>query len=254
MAIDQDRPRARVLAFFSRTSNAVIAALATIAAALIAALGVTQHRESASDTRVVQLQSMLDGRTREAEQAKADAAAKERENLQLRLALAAAREQLVAERAARWGEPAAAETASVDMTTEAIGGTAEPHQTVVTKETQGFTIRLDGCRRSGTSVTCSFVATNNEKEQWLAFYAHGHGEASRAIDAEGNVYYAEEAALGPDVSTSAETTMPGGIPIRGWLRFREVPATMTSFTLLQLTIGARSGTYKIDYHRVAIAA
>jgi TolB-like protein len=102
----------------------------------------------------------------------------------------------------------------------------------VTKvEIKNFTSELQKCKLSGTTLTCYFLITNNEKDRRL-FLSH-----SRVIDEFGNEIKSSRMQLGDESSTSPlqAKDLASGIPIKGSATFENVSPDVTSIALLELT-------------------
>lgn len=120
----------------------------------------------------------------------------------------------------------------------------------VTREEQGFGISLVDCRRIGGLVTCELTVANRDRERYLQIF--GNGGASRAVDLRGNEFYADRATLGSKTGDSPYVDIPTDVVIRASLRFSNIPETVTSLAILQLSLGAPGTSFKIEFRRVGI--
>lgn len=241
MQISSDR-RAALSRFLARHAGSIILAVATVIAALITAVGWSRHELAERDREIVDSRARLATTELELDAARVTVDEKSRESAQLRQQLATLR--------AIGGSPRVQTPPTEDAGSSSPPSAAE--LPIRVREARGFTIRLGSCERSGGTVVCQFTVTNDENERTIALWAFGHGVASRAIDESGNEHYAERGALGSEVEESPEVSMPSGVPMRAWLRFRNIPAEAKAFRLLQISF-TRGDTFKVDFPMVAIA-
>ncbi len=110
--------------------------------------------------------------------------------------------------------------------------TATPKKPTVTKKS--FTFDLDECRKSGDTITCEVMITNNDKDQRrLRFGYDSFGSRpSTIIDDHGTEHKASRTTLG-DKSLYEYAILNSGVPLRGSVVFEgmEEPKSIKLLTL-----------------------
>jgi BMFP domain-containing protein YqiC len=232
-------PKPQFFRISGRTKDAIIAAFATVLAAVILAAGGiianARHEEKSVRGELAAVQNQLDLKTREAQ---AQAAA-----------LLSLRGEVERLRRAISVRDSRSETSK--LTAEPILG--QPHGS---GEQQGFTVTLQRCTRAGQTVTCDMTVTNNEAERHFMIHAsRGYNQFSRAIDNEGQERPVNEAEIGGQSGTGPITLMPSRVNIRAALRFRDVSPAVTQFNILQVVFSIGGATsFKIEFREIPIAA
>ncbi len=245
--------RNRLLHFFSKTSNAIIAAAATIIAALITVVGVSKHEERSQSLEIATLQPLVKSLTNEVERIRADADAKQRMIDKLREALEVERRRTTTE---NHSNPVPETTVSVEPTSNKP---AKPPERPAVKppmlgEVNGFTFALTQCTRSGETVLCHLTVTNNENQRTLCVF--GGSGATRVVDDHANEYHAESVQLGSSHGRYTSVRVPSGVPLNCWLRFRNIPQDTRQFKLLQIYLADVCFNYDhmLEFRNVEIAA
>jgi hypothetical protein len=120
----------------------------------------------------------------------------------------------------------------------------------IIRDSEELKFELLGCHRSGLSVTCDFLVTNQEKdnERGLEILANRFFDfSSRAIDDQGREFWSSNAAIGSSEGGQPNTSLPPGVPVRGWVKFDEVEADAKVFRILRIGFRLSIG---IDQYRV----
>jgi TolB-like protein len=123
---------------------------------------------------------------------------------------------------------------------------------------EGVRIELVGCKRSGTSVACRLLVTN-ETERSVAFQLSSQGYSgarTRAFDSEGNEFVGQEFYLGagrPDPWNSRITVLPA-VPVRGGFTFRGVGEGVSLFVGLEIVaaVDPPGDLKSIQFRNVAV--
>jgi len=103
-----------------------------------------------------------------------------------------------------------------------------------TQESNGYLVALDGCKRSGRDVTCSFLITNKEPDRQLWFNLSN----TRFVDPTGNEYAGEMGQLGRQAgSGSVYNNLITDIPLRANVTFPAVPSGLRQMAVLELAFG-----------------
>jgi hypothetical protein len=121
-------------------------------------------------------------------------------------------------------------------------------------EAGGITVALLGCLRIGGNVVCEMTLTSRAATREVTIQMTGRTTpTSRAFDLSGSEYLADEATLGSHGNFFPRMTLPSEIPVRATLVFRGVPATVSSFALLQLGYQSREH-FLVAFRDVAISS
>lgn len=98
-------------------------------------------------------------------------------------------------------------------------------------EQNNFLFELQGCKASGSAVTCDFLITNKaekDRELWLLII-------SRIIDDFGNEYYPRKMQLGRESASSAiYNTLISSIPTKATFDFEGVSLKASKFSLFEI--------------------
>lgn len=144
-----------------------------------------------------------------------------------------------------------------------VGGTAPAslRKSLPEVAVADFTIALESCRMSGTTITCKLLITNNSEED-KAFYLHGgylsvYGDtsfSSRFFDQAGNEYHAAVARLGSQGSADGvRNVLVKGVPTRGALVFEKTSPDITEITALVIGCSVGRENYKPTMRNVGLA-
>jgi len=122
------------------------------------------------------------------------------------------------------------DTASPGVTTSVINATTSSP----TKEQDRYSFTLQGCSKSGGSVTCRFSVTNkDDQERRLELWPRGTNP-SRAFVNGGGEYIAERTSVGAGPNARQDISLPPGITVPAQVYFTELPEAAREFTVLQV--------------------
>ena len=208
----------------SARTNAIIAALATVLAAVIAAAGVIIASNSRTTNKlegsVGDLQIQLRNKTQEAE------------------TLANTIKQLRA-KLERLGQGTSEETD--------LGPAVQVED--------GFQFELHKCTRTGTNVTCTMTITNSGTTRDLRLHARPDLiYNSRALDDQGNQLQSDGAILAGISEGLPRMDLPPRVPVKASIRFRDVPPEVKRFAVLHLGFEIEISDRSIEFRDVEIAA
>lgn len=105
-------------------------------------------------------------------------------------------------------------------------------------EEEDFTFELRQCKRSGKTISCSLMITNNGPDRGLSLSKPIYSPNSRMFDNLGNEYYAEQRQIGGQIGYYVETVLISGVPVRAVINFEEVSPEATKIAVLE--VGCRS--------------
>jgi TolB-like protein len=117
-----------------------------------------------------------------------------------------------------------------------------------------FSIALQSCRMSGTTITCTLSITNNGEDK--EFHLHGNwgGAPSRFFDQAGNEYTAILARLGNrEGSAWVGNILIKGIPTSGRLVFEKVSPDVTEMAALVIGCNDHREDQSLTIRHVAVA-
>ncbi|PYQ29414.1 MAG: hypothetical protein DMF56_10620 [Acidobacteria bacterium] len=228
-----------------RRKDAIIAAIATVLAAVILASGTIiaagkRDRDSLRDEAEALRQEMKlkIGRITQLE---TDVAVRDRQLQQLRQTRAGV---IVPSTT----DVPVSSTSEVDPWPEAARGHADA---------DGFGIDFFGCVRVSGNVECRFKVTNTKQERDFRLQAAGYnGDSinSRGIDPHGQQVGAQRGTLGGgDEDTNPRITIPNGITIRGTVLLPDVSAAMTEYVVFQLGFDG-DNRHRVDFRNVKLGA
>ncbi len=140
--------------------------------------------------------------------------------------------------------------ASFSKPVKAVSTSASKSKAVQSTEVQGFTFELKECKRSGESVTCTLLVTNNEEDRELRLYANDGSRKSRIFDNLGNEYIARRCKIGNKENPyNAEILLVSGIPTKAILSFTKISLETTGVALLE--VRCRSGDdFKVQFRNI----
>lgn len=135
-----------------------------------------------------------------------------------------------------------------------VGGAApaSPRKSFPGVTAGDFTIALQSCGMSGTTITCALSVTNNGEDKMFQLHA-GWGPVSRFFDQAGNEYHATLARLGNQESNYyIRNILVKGVPTSARLVFQKVSPDVTEITAL--VIGCYDGreTYTLNIRHVPL--
>lgn len=128
-------------------------------------------------------------------------------------------------------------------------GTAPPDKPKApTVKSDFFSFELQGCRRSGSTVSCEFVITNEDKDRRLVFGDYN----SKLFDNMGNegrpknVYIANQSGM-----YFADAVMVSGVPVKARIEFEGISPQATRISLITILCSTRElrGSYT-DHSKV----
>ncbi len=108
-------------------------------------------------------------------------------------------------------------------------GLAKQDKIVLAQSADGFTIALKGCRKSGSSIKCNLMITNNEMDKEIYF------NKSRLFDNLGNTYEANTKKIGN--RGTSWIRMVKGIPTKASVSFTGIDSDAEYAALIELTFG-----------------
>lgn len=126
-----------------------------------------------------------------------------------------------------------------------------PQQTLAAQEEAGIRFELQGCRLSGSEITCNFLVTNSGDDRNVTLCSPCWANRSRAVDMNGNEYLGQAATLGQDRGPEPRATLASGIPLRASITFGRVKPT-SGLKLLEVSFRAR-GDYQVKFHDIPLS-
>lgn len=115
-------------------------------------------------------------------------------------------------------------------------------------ESDGIFFDLQGCKFSGTTVTCDLIVTNNEDDRELYISYN-----TRIFDESGNQYNASLIELGNNRSDfEAWLILIKGIPTKLRLSFNEVSSGIRKITVLEIVGGTSNSRIKIQFRNITL--
>jgi len=136
------------------------------------------------------------------------------------------------------------------------GGTApeSPRKSYPEVTAGDFTITLQSCRMSGTTITCALSVTNNGEDNWFQLHAENDPWSSRFFDQAGNEYHATLARLGnQEHSGWVRNILVKGVPTGARLVFEKVSPEVTQMTALIIGCWVARGYDTSTIRNVALA-
>lgn len=110
----------------------------------------------------------------------------------------------------------------------------QERQAIQERREQDFTFSLEGCTRSGTTVRCDLLVTNNAADRQMNLYGTLRHGASRLYDERGNAWQAVQVVLGNQEGRLARSLLVQGIASRAQVRFEGVAPEAQVAALLEL--------------------
>jgi hypothetical protein len=204
-----------------RGKDAVIAAIATVLAAVIGAAGLyisSSHRERD------RAEADMERSTQESKTLRADLSS-------MQSALKKANDAL-----ALCGKPITPST------------TDNPR----VQSEQGFSVALGQCSRSGTVIDCNLTVTNLGPQQRMALLTVPHNSSdTRAIDDRGHELKAQGGTVAGISGDYVRFDAPSNIGLPAVVRFRDVPAEVKQFQLLEVSFNGHRD-FKVAFREVTI--
>lgn len=118
-----------------------------------------------------------------------------------------------------------------------------------TAEAKGFIFQLQGCKRTGESVTCSFVITSKDQDKDIEVYASYNGLA-RIFDEMGNEYKANHAQIADKSSDNyAKSLLVANLPTKATVTFGGISPEANMITLLEFW-GYYGDSFKVQFRNV----
>jgi len=116
---------------------------------------------------------------------------------------------------------------------------ADPDQKLVKViESEGFSVSLEVCDRSGSVTYCKFSIESHFGERGFTISAMpdvpSQVMTTRAVDEFGNTYQAQAAGLGTEEGQLPTAAIPSGTPVSAWVVFRDVSPDAKIFAHLDL--------------------
>lgn len=224
-----------------RRKDAIIAAIATVLAAVILASGTIiasgkRDRDSLRD-EVEVLRQDAKAKTSKINQLETDLAERDRQLQQL-------------EKTGGGVDPVKTETVR-----ESAGAQPWPDTPLGHADAEGFGIDFFGCTRTSGKVECRFTVTNTKEERDFRLAASDYNSGStnsRGIDPGGHQIAAQRGTLGGgDEDTNPMITIPGGIAIRGTVILPDVSAAMSEYAVFQLGFSANN-RQRVEFRNVKL--
>lgn len=214
-----------------RRKDALIAAFATVLAAVILALGgiIAAGKRDRAELReeISTLQASLNDKTKQIS---------------------------VLEQKLRVAESASDSPSSAVVPTAAAGDPIPPPSVVRTligkQQEQGFDIAFYGCRRAAGVVRCEFEVTNTKAERYFRVQADTDQRDSRGYDENGQQLLATSAEI--PGAYHAGLTIPDGVTVRASVTFTTVPASTTKFVVLKFVFMYEHDRYSVEFRNVEL--
>lgn len=225
----------------SRSKDAIIAAIATILAAVIAAAGViiaaSRREQHSLSEEVATVRAQLASKTREAK-----TLAQTVVNLQDQVTRLSGIEPRL--------EPDSGAVVSAVA--------PDPDDPVVRTATEReLTFGLQRCVRSGVITTCRFMIKNNGAEREVRLYAdESRTVDSRAFDEQGRQQRADGGELAGVRESDLAVVLPADLTVPAAIRFRDIPAQVRQFGVLDIFFRASDSyeEYKVTFRDVPVAS
>jgi hypothetical protein len=123
---------------------------------------------------------------------------------------------------------------------------------------RSFTLELDSCEASGTSVVCRFMVTNNSGGDRQFSLCHADYRAkrrgldeTRALDTSGNDYGLAESFIGTKRLAARgsynQSVLVPQLPVRLSLRFENVPPESAAFALVRVAVAEETNVVNLSY-------
>lgn len=231
----------------SRSKDAIIIAIATILAAVIAAAATiivgARHEKTNLEGQIATLQGQVDAKTREAKANLASMVSLQQQVHQLQSTVPSA---------------SVAGDQSKATGTQGTPSTTPPEQPPppVTRSlpAKDLTIGFQRCIRTGSSTTCQFLVTNDGGEREVRINADARSDNSRAVDDHGKQQVADSAEIAGVEGRSPVVDVPSKITVPAFIRFSDLPVDVKQFKVLDIIFDAYSGKYsKVSLRDVPIA-
>lgn len=228
----------------SRGKDAIIAAIATVLAAVVVAAGTIiaggRREKTSLENQVTTLQGQIDAKTRETKTLAATVV-----NLQQQVS------KLEASAASIQGRES--QTATTGTAGASPATSTEPSPPVTRSADEAdINIGFQRCMRRAGKVICQFVVTNNGGERGVQINADSWAARSRAVDDQGKQQLAEGAEIAGVEAGRPSVTLPSKISVPAQIRFIGLPADVRSFKVLDIVFET-SGTYKVSFRDVTIS-
>ncbi len=142
-----------------------------------------------------------------------------------------------------------------------VGGTApaSPRKSFPEVTAGDFTVALQSCRMSGTTIICALTVTNNGEDKEFTLYrktAAVDPSPSRFFDQAGNEYNATSVRLGNQENTwwwGVRNTLVKGVPTSARLLFEKVSPDVTEMTTLVIGCSEGGKNYTLTIRNVALS-
>ncbi len=121
----------------------------------------------------------------------------------------------------------------------------------------GFLFQLRGCSRTHERVKCSFLVTNEERDETLYLYAKYGGIISRIITPQGSQLIANKVKFGGYESTSYiyNVNLVKNVGLAAEISFEGVPQQVNQLALIELTLkSSSSGRFTVQFRDVPISS
>lgn len=212
----------------SARTNAIIAALATILAAVIAASGgIIANRNRVNDRLEGEVGKLTD-----------ELRAKNDEIATLNNTIASLRKQAAA---------GGSSTGTTNPSNEQFASSRS-------EEEDGFQFALESCTRSGAVVTCRLTTTNTGVTRRLRLHARPDLYTnSRALTDQGVQIQATHPVLAGVSDIMPAIDLAPRIPVKLEIRFTDVPPEVKTFSLLHVAFEIGLDDHAVEFRGVAIA-
>jgi hypothetical protein len=211
----QDRSEPNSVVIPSRSKDAIIIAIATILAAVIAAAATiivgAKREKTTLETEVATLQGQVDSKTREAKTLAATVV-----NLQ----------QQVSQLSSKPTQPSPVQTSTATRAPDDL-----------TQEVDSIAITLTRVHLSGDVLTFEFQVLNKAPaDQTMSLFGAGSfGNGSSRFIADGQEYAATSVRVGNETWDGiVAKRFVSGIPLNGYVAFKGVPRSLRSVAILEL--------------------
>lgn len=119
------------------------------------------------------------------------------------------------------------------------------------QQEQGFDIGFYGCYRAAGAVRCQFDVTNTKAERYFRVLADTDQRDSRGYDDQGQQLLATSAEIpGAD---HAGLTIPDGVTVNASVTFTTVPASTTTFVVLKFVFTYEYNRYSVEFRNVNLS-
>jgi hypothetical protein len=236
LPVESSKPR-------PRRKDAIIAAIATVLAAVIVASGtiISAGKRDRDSLRqeIMLLQEQIEVKSKQVVQLQTDITARTRQLAQIQQASSVVQN-------------------TPTTTTAAARSLAEanwPDSPIAQAESEGFVIGFYGCVRASGAVQCRLTVTNNKEERDFRLEAgefNGGAINSRGIDDKGQQIPARQGSLaGGGEETNPRITVPSGVTIRGYVILPDTSTAMTEYVVLQIGFEARN-SHRVEFRHVKL--